>query len=367
MAHGDPGAGGTVTPLYGGDVEVKLERLSDMPMRRSRWLWDGRIPLGELTLVAGREGIGKSTFLAWLTARITRGELEGELLGEQRPVMYAASEDDWYSTIKPRMTAAGADQHETYKVLMSDVETKQGVRLRLPKHVDKVFAEAERIGSPALMLDPLISFLPESVDPWKAAEVRPRLEEIREAGAAHGVSVIVLMHFNKSSGTDILTRISGSRAFAEVARAAIGLARLPASEDGEEQAGPYVLSQAKNNLGRMDLPNFTYTISPASLVAEDGKSFETGRFAFVGESDISAEEALNHTPRKRNDDGRTAEWVTEMLAWIRTEDRPVPVAEIVEHCSDQKPNTVRARLARLGKSGHISAPIPGHYRVTEAV
>lgn len=361
MAEQGPSA--SVHPIRGEDVVVRLERLSEMPMRRSKWLWSGRIPLGELTLVAGREGIGKSTFLAWLTARITRGELEGELYGERRPIMYAASEDDWYSTIKPRMQAAGVDQSETYKVLMTDVETKQGVRLRLPKHVDQVFVEAERIGCPAIMLDPLISFLPESVDPWKAAEVRPRLEEIREAGAAHGVSVIVLMHFNKSSGTDILTRISGSRAFAEVARAAIGLARLPV-EDGEEHAGPFVLSQAKNNLGRMDLPNLTYTIMSAELTADDGKPFETGRFAFVGESDISAEEALNHQPRRRADDGRTAEWVTEMLAWIRGEDRPVAVSEIVDHCAEQKANTVRARLARLAKSGHLHAPIPGHYRVT---
>jgi hypothetical protein len=355
-------AGGNVTSIHGNEFVVRLNTLADIRINRAKWLWEGRIPLGEMTLVAGREGIGKSTFLAWLAARITRGELEGEYEGERRHVLYAASEDDWGTTIKPRMIVAGVDPLLVHGVEMTNVETKQGVKLRLPKHVDQVFSEAERIGCPVLMLDPLVSFLPENVDPWKAPEIRRPLEDIRKAGADRGVSVVVLVHFNKSTGTDILTRIAGSRAFAEVARAAIGLAALPHEEGDDPLPGPYVLSQAKNNLGRMGLPNLTYALQSAKVQADDGSWFETGRFAFVGESELSAEQALNHQPpRRRDDDGRTAEWVTEMIAWVRGEGRPVPTAEIVEHCADQKPNTVRARLTRIAKAGQLTTPIPGHY------
>ena len=47
------------------------------------WAWEddgaGRIPAGSLGLFAGREGTGKSSFLIWLAARITTGELPGAL------------------------------------------------------------------------------------------------------------------------------------------------------------------------------------------------------------------------------------------------------------------------------------------------
>ena len=68
-----------VAPGSGEDSRrIRLTPASAFKIKRVQWLWDGRVPLGEITLVAGREGSGKSTFLAWLARAITRGELEGE-------------------------------------------------------------------------------------------------------------------------------------------------------------------------------------------------------------------------------------------------------------------------------------------------
>jgi hypothetical protein len=44
---------------------------NEMTMRPVHWLWDGRIPLGSLSLLGGREGIGKSTVAYTLAADIT--------------------------------------------------------------------------------------------------------------------------------------------------------------------------------------------------------------------------------------------------------------------------------------------------------
>jgi len=41
------------------------------------WLWKNRLALGTLGLLAGREGVGKSTLGYWIAARITRGDLFG--------------------------------------------------------------------------------------------------------------------------------------------------------------------------------------------------------------------------------------------------------------------------------------------------
>jgi len=62
-------------PAGDGYRQLVLTRASDIKPRRVRWLWDGRLALGMLALLAGREGLGKSILGYWLAAMITRGEL----------------------------------------------------------------------------------------------------------------------------------------------------------------------------------------------------------------------------------------------------------------------------------------------------
>jgi RecA-family ATPase len=78
------------------------------------------IPTGSLTLLAGREGLGKSTIAAAIAAPITRGTLAGELHGTPRNVLYVHTEDSREFTVAPRLKAAGADMG---RVLFVDVET----------------------------------------------------------------------------------------------------------------------------------------------------------------------------------------------------------------------------------------------------
>jgi len=60
---------------------VVLVAAADIKPRRVRWLWDGRLALGTLGLLAGREGLGKSSLGYWLAAQISRGILPGEFIG----------------------------------------------------------------------------------------------------------------------------------------------------------------------------------------------------------------------------------------------------------------------------------------------
>src|SRR3954470_22728522 len=87
----------------------RLTKASDIKIRPVVWAWSdsgGRIPAGSLTITAGREGTGKSSFGIWLTAHITRGLLPGAFYGQPRPVFYVAVEDSWSHTIAPRLSAA---------------------------------------------------------------------------------------------------------------------------------------------------------------------------------------------------------------------------------------------------------------------
>src|SRR5690606_7234492 len=69
----------------------------------------GRIAAGSLSIAAGREGTGKSSFGVWLAAHRTRGTLPGSFHGTPRRLFYVALEASWKPTLVPRLMAAGAD------------------------------------------------------------------------------------------------------------------------------------------------------------------------------------------------------------------------------------------------------------------
>ena len=67
------------------DVPALLVKASSVRAKRLRWAWEGRIPLGTVGLMIGYEGLGKSVLTTEITARLTRGELPGDLTA--RPSM----------------------------------------------------------------------------------------------------------------------------------------------------------------------------------------------------------------------------------------------------------------------------------------
>ena len=53
--------------------DAVFKRMSEVKAEEVRWLWDGRIPLGKVTLLEGQPGVGKSTLALDLAARVSRG------------------------------------------------------------------------------------------------------------------------------------------------------------------------------------------------------------------------------------------------------------------------------------------------------
>jgi hypothetical protein len=118
-----------------------------------------------------------------------------------------------------------------------------------------------------------------------------------------------IAHFNKASGTDAATLLSGSHAFRDVPRSLFGFAR-------DDSDGTRVMTQVKNSLGRDDLPSLTYSIETVAIETKLGIA-DTGRFAFTGESDRSVADLLRESrgdagdPEERRD---AASWIKAYLA-----------------------------------------------------
>lgn len=277
-------------------------------MRAVRWTWQDRVPAGSLSLVPGREGIGKSQFACWLAAQVTNGTLPGSMHGQRRPVIYAATEDSWAHTVAPRLSAAGADLDAVYRAEVVADGLLTG--LTLPRDCEALGDEITARGVGLLVLDPLLSAIASGIDTHRDRELRLALEPLVRMADRTGCAVVGLAHFNKSASPDPLNLITGSRAFSAVARAVLAVAR-----DDDSGDGSCVISQAKNNLGRLDLPSLGYRIESRVIETDDGPA-EVGRLVMVGETernvrDILAESGGDSEARSERDEA--ASWLREYL------------------------------------------------------
>jgi RecA-family ATPase len=317
---------------------IRLTPASDIRMRPVRWVWQDRMPTGAITLIPGREGIGKSLVLVWLTARLTRGELPGIWHGTPKPVMYAATEDSWAQTVAPRLAASGADLHKVYRV---DVVVDDGALdcLTLPRDCGALGREIKEVGAALLALDPLMSTIAAGIDTHRDRELRTALEPLAAMADDTGIAVAGLAHFNKSSGTDALNLITGSRAFSATARAVFSMVRDPENENS------CVLSQSKNNLGRLDLPSLTYAIEEAKVDTDEGPAL-VGRLVFTGESDRSVSDILSDNGEDPHERADAAAWLRSYLTDNGGEAEATDVLKAGEKVGFSKDSLKRAKIKK---------------------
>ena len=336
-------------------ARIRLTPASAFKIKPVRWVWDQRIPLGELCLIAGREGVGKSTFLAWLAAAVTNGNLPGIYHGEPRAILYSAAEDAWSYTIAPRMVAAGANLDLIYRIDVLEDEGPAG--LILPRDSRYLPEIAEETKAAMLMCDPILSLVDDRINPNHGKELRRALEPLKRAAEAAGLAVPALVHFNKTRDVDVLSMFAGSRAWAEVARAALAIAR-------DQNADEYtcVVSQVKNNLGRLDQPHLTYTIDDTILETEDGPNAHIGRIRWTGESDTDAGEILARKPPHPSQPGEVGDNTAQILDWIDDQGHGVSTKDIMDHFAGRiKQSNIYAILSRSVQRGHLHRPTSGLY------
>jgi hypothetical protein len=289
---------------------IILTAAADITVRPVRWCWDGRLALGTLGLLAGPEGLGKSTLAYWAAARITRGQLPGEYHGQPRAVLVCATEDSWEHTIVPRLMAADADLSRVYRV---EVKAADDITLglSLPRDIHDLDQAAQRTGAALLILDPLMSRISEALDTHRDGDVRRALEPMVAIADHTGMAIVGLIHHNKSGSSDPLQLVMASKAFTAVARSVHTVIKDP---DDETEARR-LFGTPKNNLGRTDLPVMSFTITGWDYDTDEGPG-STGQLVWGDNVDGTIAEALRRAgddPENRTATTEAAEWLSDYM------------------------------------------------------
>jgi hypothetical protein len=292
--------------------QIRLTPASAIKIRRVRWVWDGRMALGALTLLAGREGLGKSTIGYWIASHLTRGELPGEFCGQPRSVLVCATEDSWSHTIAPRLIAAGADLDRVFRVEV-DADGQVG-SLSLPRDLDETATCAVGTGAALLLLDPLLSRLARQLDTHKDAEVRSALEPLVRMADRTQLGVLGVVHLNKSIGTDPINAVMGSRAFAAVARSVCVVVPDPEDEDGQRR----LFGTPKNNLGPTNLPLLPFAVVGHPIDSADGTVW-TGRVEWDDPITGTIADAMERVTESRDVRSSVEEAGDWLVDWLGTQ------------------------------------------------
>ncbi|MGP5087178.1 AAA family ATPase [Brachybacterium tyrofermentans] len=309
-----------------------VQSAAEIRPRRVTWLWDGRIAAGTLSLLAGREGLGKSTLTAWLVAQVTRGTLPGGQQGTPRSAIIAATEDSWEYTLVPRLIAAGADLAHVLRV---DVETAAGFTtgLSLPRDLPALADTARDHDVALLVMDPLMSRL-DGLDTHRDAEVRLALEPLVRVADEAGMAILGLIHVNKNTSADPLNAVMGSKAFTAVARSVSTVIADPEDEDDRRR----LFGTVKNNLGPALPSSQVFTVESTTVPSEDGP-IDMGCLAWHGEVDLTIKAAMADPGM----DTRSA--TTEACDWL-------------EDYLSMYPGTPRVEVMRAGvKAGHAERTV----------
>lgn len=293
-----------------GSRRVVFQAASGIRPQRVHWLWEGRLALGTLGILAGKQGLGKSTLAYWLAGQITRGMLPGEFYRTPKAVLVCATEDSWAHTIVPRLIAAGADLEKVYRIAV-DTATGFQSELSLPRDLYETGRVALEVNAALLLLDPLMSRLGSNLDTHKDAEVRLALEPLVALADRSKLSVLGLMHFNKSGKTDALGLVQAATAFTAVARSVHTVI-----EDADDDTNTRRLfGTPKNNLGT-EQPTTAFTIESFAVQTDDGEAW-TGRLQWQDYSGPSIHEAIRNGSGDSEDRtavGDAGEWLLDYLS-----------------------------------------------------
>lgn len=230
--------------------ELIASNVSDVEKKSVNWLWRGRIPRGMMTLVAGHPGVGKSFFMTWLIAKLSKGEPlpdeENWTQGEKtRPCssLLIAAEDDPNCVIRPRLEGNKADLS---RILIFNKPLEFSLDNLMD--LEAVLNEHPEIGN--IVVDPLNTFLGSKVDYFRDPDVKRRLGPLNEMGKIRGLAIMGVVHFNKREDSELITRIGGSVAFAGIARSILGISYDVRDNNDPDAQDVRLLSSLKMNLMR---------------------------------------------------------------------------------------------------------------------
>lgn len=319
------------------------ECMKDVQSENVQWLVPDLIPLGEISLLGADGGTGKGIWQAQLIAYVTAGKTSGFFPvppPKTGKVLILAGEDDPGRVLRGRLIAAGADVEKVMVVTSDDYYIQTGKQLCIKDKALETFVDTSE---PILViLDPLQSFLPETVEMASRNQMRGTTLPLKGISRTHNLSTLIAMHTNKKQGVAGRARLADSSDIWDIARSVIMMGR-------SRNDGKIYVSHEKSSYSRQQQT----VLMHIEDVTIDG--IKTARAVFDGytdKKDIDFIEERRFRQAQTKDDTRDA--ILNVLAESTTasmESSQLKSAVMQEiGCSER---TYKGAYSELVKSGEV--------------
>lgn len=337
----------SVTPLPESSSpfrRISLTDAADAETERYPFVYRDIWPEDVISLISGKGGEGKSTWVLHKAAQASRGLLPGDYEGTPLTVAVSAIEDN-KSLQRLRLEAARADLRKVKFLDVSVGEDDATDRPRIPEDLPILRSALRAAGVKIWVIDPITDLV--EGDTNSRDHVRETLEALARLAADLHLAIVGIAHFNKGGG-DAGDKISGSHAFRDVCRS-----HLPVALD--EESGHRIITLEKGNYST--LPRGTswgFKLEDAEVTTTAGQVAHVGRVFELGESSISVTDIINKAPTTDNDGtkaGEAEEWLRDLFKSTEGAERDgISKKEIEKAAEDDgyKWRTVQRAKAKIG-------------------
>ena len=227
---------------------IVLQELANTKEEPVEWLVSGYIPKGQITLIVGDGGSGKTVLWCNILAAITTGNKSLFDMGSKnpfipdgngQPALFFSSEDSVPKVLKGRLKAAGADESKLRYLDLTDEEFE---RIKFDSEdLEKLIAENKPA---AVVFDPLQAFIPPDIQMGSRNAMRQCMSPLAKLGELYGTTFLIIMHTNKKQGVYGRTRCADSADIWDIARSVLIVGK---TNDDEVR----YISHEKSNYGEL--------------------------------------------------------------------------------------------------------------------
>ena len=219
----------TQQQISASDFEMKsLDAFDEM---QPQWLIDGYIPQGQISVLAGDGGCGKTMIWCGLAAAVSSGNscfLLGNNAAVRRPpstVMFFSKEDSVEHVLRKRLRLAGANLKNIICMGTSDP------RIHTLTFNSPMLENLVSVYKPALCIfDPIQGFIPANMHMGDRNAMRNCLAPLITLGEKYGTTFILIVHANKQAGVWGRKRMADSSDIWDISRSVLMVGMVPNSD-----------------------------------------------------------------------------------------------------------------------------------------